>query len=146
MSSEISEEEALEVLLESESEGLEVSESEHQLPNIVLEVTNFEEGGIFTDREESAEYEKWHVDEALNNMYDLMTFWAKGKDYEVSIDRKDIFKEPIHQELLMNIEGSISIEGKEIGFQYQGGFPRIDADDPSHKLEFSYCRFTGANR
>ena len=154
MAGEVTVEEALDALTDSEYE-LETSESEHLLPDMRLVGRKYEERSRdFLDRillrkektwNKSVLFEKWEVDEALETMYELTAFWADDHGYDVSVDRTDVFEQPIDEELLMNIEGSISIGDKDIGFEYVCGFPRTEKDKTSTKMEFKYGRI-GSDR
>lgn len=118
---EISSEEALEKLVDEGDEDF-VSLANQDLKNLEFSFHNYKEKrrlmGLKTERVYQ-DYEKWMIDEALRDMRSALKTWASSNDYDFFVNDLTVWDEPLHEEFLRNISGSMEIDGTTVNYDLQ---------------------------
>lgn len=119
MSGEVTVDEALEALVEDEDEI--VTAADQSLPRLKFAVQDIEEstllGGLYSV-EKAQRYAKWEVDEALTDLRSAVGSWAEERGYNIEDITKEVFDEPIDEQLIANLEGNIETEEENIDFGF----------------------------
>jgi hypothetical protein len=152
MSGEVTVDEALEALVEDEDEI--VTAADQSLPRLKFAVQDIEEstllGGLYSV-EKAQRYAKWEVDEALTDLRSAVGSWAEERGYNIEDITKEVFDEPIDEQLIANLEGNIETEEENIDFGFYGGRkvtdlstnPATYTDNPGMAITARYDDFNG---
>lgn len=126
---EISTEEAIEALTDYDI-GLDRSESSHVLPEIRFEGRDVSEGFLW---DSTSDYSRRDVDRVIQRMYDFASHWAEEKGYDLEIENQTFFHQPIDEELISSVRGSIQMDEDEIDFSWYGMDGRLRFNYGSQK-------------
>ena len=119
---EISTDEAIEALTDYDI-GLDRSESDHVLPEIRFEGRDVSEGFLWDSTEDFSARDADHV---IQRMYDFASHWADEKGYDLEVENQTFFHQPIDEELISSVRGSIQMgEEEEIDFSWYGRDGRL---------------------
>lgn len=113
---EVSTEEAVEALTDYDV-GLGKSESDHVLPEIRFEGEDISEGLLW---DSTGDFSRRDVDRVIERMYDFASHWADEKGYDLEIENKTFYHQPIDEELLKSLRGSIQMDDEqEVDFYWK---------------------------